>query len=177
MFIEPNTAIETLDILPGMTAADFGAGAGFYTISLARRLGVSGKVYAIDIQKEALEVVRSKAKTECLSNVETLWGNLEKPEGSHLKSNSVDIVVISNILFQATDKKAVAEEAARVLKSGGRVMVVEWAETAPVGSFGPAQEHRLSKQETRVLFQQNGLNFEKEFAAGAHHFGFIFRKP
>lgn len=176
MFIEPNVAVDSLDVLPGMTAADFGAGAGFYTIALARRLGDSGKVYAIDIRKETLEVVRSKAKAEKLSNVEALWGDLEKPEGSHLQSNSLDIVVISNILFQASDKAAVAGEAARVLRRGGRVMVVEWLSSSP-GGLGPPQEHRVAKNEVESLFRQHNLNFEKEFDAGMHHFGLIFRKP
>ncbi|MEK7084984.1 MAG: methyltransferase domain-containing protein [Patescibacteria group bacterium] len=176
MFIEPEVAIDSLDVLPGMTAADFGAGAGFYTMALARRLGDSGKVYAIDIRQETLEVVRSKAKAEQFSNVETLWGDLEKPGGSHLQSSSLDIVVVSNILFQAADKTAVAGEAARVLRAGGKVMAVEWLPSAPAG-LGPAGEHRLTKTEVEALFRQSGLNFEKEFDAGEHHFGLIFRKP
>lgn len=174
MFIEPKTAIDSIDLLPGMTVADFGAGAGFYTIYAAKRVGDSGKIYAIDIRKETLEIIRSKAKAEKLSNIETLWGNLEKPEGSHLKTGSMDVVIISNILFQAEDSGKIAEEAWRILKSGGRVFVVEWLDDG--SSLGPPKEQRRPKSDVRELFGQHHFQFEKEFDAGTHHYGLIFKK-
>ncbi|MDP3784604.1 MAG: methyltransferase domain-containing protein [bacterium] len=174
-FINPKNAIEALDIRPGMTVADFGCGAGFYTIPFAQRLGETGKVYAFDIRAEMLEVVRSKARTFGLNNVEAVRADLERPEGSHLKAASTDLVIVSNILFQVEDKKTLAAEALRILKPGGRILAVEWSEEKFY--FGPPLKSRLNRKEAEDIFLKAGLRFEKEFSAGDHHYGLIFQKP
>lgn len=174
-FTDPKAVIEVLDILPGMVAADFGSGAGGYTIPLAERLGNSGKVYALDIRKEMLEVVRSKARSFNLSNVETIWADLETSQGSHLKENSVDIVMISNILFQVENRKRLSDEVFRILKSGGRVVLVEWAEDKK--PFGPPLKERVNRKEAEDLFLKTGFVFEKEFNAGEYHYGLVLKKP
>jgi len=99
MFVKPEEIVKVLDILPGMKVADFGAGAGFYTIPFAKKVGATGKVYALDIRKEALELIRSKSRELRLLNIETLLTDLEANDGSHLKDGSIDIIIISNILL------------------------------------------------------------------------------
>ena len=175
MFVDPEKAVEALDLRPGMKAADFGCGAGFYTIPLARRLGEAGKVYAFDIRPEALGVARSKARESGFSNVETVRTDLEAEEATHLKEKSVDAVLISNILFQVENKAAVAREAFRILKPGGELMVVEWAEEK--NSFGPPVKARLDRKAAEEFFLKAGFTFRKEFPAGEHHYGLIFKKP
>jgi len=174
MFVKPETVVRVLDILPGMKVADFGAGPGFYTIPIARRVGPPGKVYALDIRKEVLEIIRSKAQGERLFNIETLRANLEAKEGSHLKENSMDLVMISNILFQIENKKNLAEEAFRIIKPSGRVVMVEWDENKK--SFGPSLVHRVNRQAAEEFFLKAGFAFEKEFDAGENHYGLIFKK-
>ena len=174
MFIEPEAIVKVLDILPGMRVADFGAGAGFYTIPVAKRVGTAGRVYAFDIRKEVLEIIRSKARERRLSNVETLRADLETKEGSHLKDNAVDIVIISNILFQIEHKKNLAEEAFRILKPSGRTVLMEWNEEKKI--LGPMLAHRVNRQEAEEIFLKTGFSFEKEFNAGESHYGLIFKK-
>ena len=121
-----------------------------------------------------LEVVRSKARTFGLNNIEAVRADLEKPEGSHLKAASADIVIISNILFQVEDKKALGAEALRILKPGGRILTVEWSEDKSY--FGPPLKNRINRKEAEEIFLKAGLRFEKEFSAGDHHYGLIFSK-
>src|SRR3989344_7527801 len=128
-FLNPDRVVGLLEIKKGMVAADFGAGAGFYTIPLARLVGDTGAVYAVNIQKDGLDLIKSKAALEHLLQVQSVWADLELPNGSHLKADSVDVVVISNILFQVEKREAVVAEAYRALKPGGHVLVVEWHET------------------------------------------------
>ena len=173
-FVEPESVVKVIDILPGMKVADFGAGPGFYTIPIARRVGASGKVYALDIRKEILEIIRSKARTERLFNIETLRASLDQKEGSHLKDSSIDIVIISNILFQVEDKKGLAEEAYRIIKPKGRAVLVEWDEDKK--AFGPPLLHRVNRQEAEKIFLKSGFTYEKEFDAGENHYGLILRK-
>ncbi len=174
MFVDPKSALEALDLRPGMVAADFGCGAGFYTIPLARRLGETGKVWAFDIRTEMLEVVRSKARVFGLSNIEAIRANLEDRDGSHLKTGSVDLVIISNILFQVEDKKNLAAEALRILKPGGRILAVEWSEDK--FHFGPPLKNRINRKEAEDVFLKAGAGLEKELDAGDHHYALVFSK-
>lgn len=174
MFIAPDKAIRSMGVEPGMIVADFGAGSGFYTLESAKRVGSAGKVYAIDIQKELLKAIKGKAETEGYNNVEILWADLEQPEGSKLAAGSADRVIISNILFQVNNKQAMAQEAERILKKEGRLILIEWSESS---KLGPTAEQRLSKEQAKELFEGVGLFFEKEFDAGSSHYGLIFLKP
>lgn len=173
-FLHPERIMAKLDIRPGMIVADFGAGAGYFAIPAARRAGENGKVYAIDIQKQAIDHIKSKANLEHLLNIETIWADLERPQGSHLPDASADFVIIANILFQAEKKREVLAEAHRVARDGGDLAILEWDET-PFPA-GPAQALRVPKQLAKRLAEEAGFKLEKEFEAGSHHYGLLFRK-
>lgn len=173
-FLHPGDIVGRLDIRPGMTVADFGAGGGYFSIPAAHRVGENGKVYAIDVQKQAVDLIRSKANLEHLLNIETIWADLERPQGSHLPDDAVDFIIVANILFQAEAKADVLAEARRVLRTGGHLAILEWDET-PFPA-GPAAALRLSKQAVRHLAEGAGLQLEKEFEAGSHHYGLLFKK-
>ena len=119
MFVSPEQIIEMLDLTPSMIVADFGCGSGHYVIGAAKKVGKSGKVYAVDIQQEMLSFARSQAQMIGLNNVETIWTDLEMPDATRLKENTVDLVIISNILFQAENKNQVIKEALRILNPAG----------------------------------------------------------
>jgi ubiquinone/menaquinone biosynthesis C-methylase UbiE len=174
VFVSPEKVIEDLDLRPGMAVADFGCGSGHYSVAAAKRVGKNGKVYALDIQKEMLEMVRAQAKLEHLDNIETIWTDLETQESSRFKENSVDLVIISNILFQAENKKQIIEEAYRIIKPGGKAVVIEWDRKEK--KIGPPLEARISPQEAKKMFEEADFSFEKEFNPGENHYGFIFRK-
>ncbi len=173
-FLNPERVIGYLELAKGMIVADFGAGAGFYTLPAARRVGEEGKVYAVDIQKSALDLIKSKARLEHLLNVEAVWADLELPGGSRLPAGSVDIVIVSNILFQVEKKLEVMKEAYRVLKSGGKIAVIEWDEMPFPG--GPPEEMRVPKRLAQSLLGQAGFMSDKEFEAGSHHYGLLYKK-
>src|SRR5258706_4684244 len=100
MFLDPTKVIEHLNITPNMVVADFGAGSGFYTLALARKLkGSNGKVYALEVQRDLLGRIRGAAEKEHLSNIDYLWANFEKIGGSKLHDHTVDRAVLSNGLF------------------------------------------------------------------------------
>lgn len=165
-----------LDIGSAMTVADFGCGSGHYVIEAAKRVGKGGRVYAIDIQQEMLGFVRAQAAMEHLSNIETIWADLEMPDATRLKENSVDVVIISNILFQAENKKQIVQEAFRVLKPGARAVVIEWNTDGQPIAFGPPITSRISSQNAKDLFKEEKFNLDKEFDPGDNHYGLIFKK-
>jgi len=155
-----------------MVAADFGSGSGGWVIPLAKILQ-SGYVYAIDILEEPLSALRSKVNLEKIGNVRIVRSNVENKNGSTLANSSVDLVLMTNLLFQAGKKKEIFEEAKRILKSNGRVLVVDWKEDSPQGP----QEGRVSEKEVKEIAKNAGLDIEKEFEAGIYHYGLALRKP
>ncbi len=170
-FSDPEKNIRQLELEPGMTVADFGAGSGFYTINAAQEVGREGKVYAVDVQKELLSRIQQTARAQELSNVELAWGDLEKPGGSTLRDSSVDAVILSNILFQVEDQEVVLDEVKRVLKSGGRVLVIDWSDS--FGGLGPQEKDIIPEHEVRKMFEDRGFNMGRSILAGAHHYGFV----
>jgi ubiquinone/menaquinone biosynthesis C-methylase UbiE len=174
MFVRPEQIIMKFGIEPGMTVADFGVGSGFYSLEAGKLVGERGHVYALDIQKDLLERVKAKAVEEGLKNVEIIWANLDKEEGSKLADGAIDLVIISNLLFQMDNKVILAKESFRVLKNGGRVAVIDWS--ASFGGLGPRPEDIFKKEECQRIFMEAGFKLEDEFEAGENHYGLLFKK-
>ncbi|MHB1316840.1 MAG: class I SAM-dependent methyltransferase [Minisyncoccota bacterium] len=173
-FSDPKKNIDQCGIQPGMIIADFGAGSGMYTLEAAKALASTGQVYAVDIQKDLLTRIKNDAQKENLSNVEVLWGDIEKIGGTHIKDNFVDLILVCNILFQVEDKKSVMEEAKRILGSGGRLLLVDWSDS--FGGIGPHKDKVFSKEKAEELFLTHGFSKDREIQAGSHHYGFIYKK-
>lgn len=172
-FLQPEAAVNALDLLPGMQVADFGCGPGHWTLALADKIGRSGKLFAFDIQPSVLEAVRSQAKQRHIQNIEAVQADLEAVDGSKLKDGILDFVLIANILIQAEKPEQVIKEALRILKKNGRCAVIEWDSEGVYA--GPPAASRISRQKTEALFRDAGFRFDKEFSAGSHHYGLIFK--
>ena len=173
-FLDPQNNIEQLELSEGMIVADLGVGSGFYTLAAAEAVGSSGRVYAIDVQKDMLDHVKNLAKERKLHNVEVIWADIEKLGGTRLKEAFVDIAIVSNVLFQIEEKNNFLNETKRILKPNGRVLVVDWADS--FSGLGPAQENIVTRDQSEELFEQNGFELIKDISAGDHHYGMVFRK-
>jgi len=168
-FLNPNEVLKKLRLRKNMIAADFGCGSGGWTIPLAKILA-EGKVYAIDILEEPLSALRAKVKIERLFNVETRKANAEK--GVLLLSNSCNLVLMTNLLFECENKKAVLEEAKRILKPAGKILVVDWLKDNPL----TPEIEWLDFEEIKKIVEELNLKLEKEFEAGAYHQGLLLTK-
>ncbi len=163
--------LNKLTLKEDMLACEFGCGSGIFAISLAKRLK-KGKVYGLDVQEEKLSVLKSLAVLENLLNIKTILCDLERPKGSTLQSDYLDLVLIPNVLFQVEDKSAIVEEAKRILKPGGQLLIIDWTKGAP---FGPKQG-RITAEEVKKIAEKLDLKLKKEFSAGAYHYGLLFTK-
>jgi ubiquinone/menaquinone biosynthesis C-methylase UbiE len=97
---------------------------------------------------------------------------VEKLNGSTLAAASVDVVVAANVLFQTVGRYTLALEAKRVLRPGGRVAVVEWADS--FNNLGPEASAVVPVEEAKKIFAEAGFKFANDFPAGAHHYGLMF---
>jgi len=170
-FSDPQKNIAQFDVGPGMQVADLGSGTGFYTIEAARKVGQSGKVYAIEVQKDLLSKLKSNAAHEHLLNIEVIWGDIENIGGTRLRDGSVDRAIVANVLFQVEHKDNFCLETKRILKPGGKALVVDWTGDTPLGP-----KISVSEPTARALFEKAGFNFESSISAGDHHYGLIFSK-
>ncbi len=174
MFSDPQKNIEQCGIQVGMEIADLGAGSGFYTMSAAKALIATGRVYAIDAQKDLLTKIKNNAVREGLYNVEVIWGDIEKVGGTHLRDASIDLALICNVLFQLENKQSAVAEIKRILKPAGRVLVVDWADS--FGGIGPKPDVVVKKETVLEMMEKNGFHMDREISAGSHHYGIIFKK-
>ena len=174
-FLDPERIARSFGLERGDHVADFGAGHGFFTIPMARIVGGDGKVYAIDVQKPTLEIITARGRAANLLTIETVWADLDTPKGSGLRDRFLDFVLIANILFQSEQKQTMLGEAYRILCEGGRMALIEWnQDPAPLG---PPLAMRIAKDAAKRLASGTGFELDREFGAGAHHYGLLFRKP
>ena len=170
-FLDPDAIIAQLDVQAGSVAADFGCGPGYFSLPFAKAVGEDGKVYALDVLPQALETVINKAKSSGLTNVITSRVNLEKENGSKMEANYFDWIILKDMLFQNQKKEIVIREAQRVLKSGGKIIAVEWNQID--SGVGPELKIRISENDLKKLFLEQGFSVEKNIDAGDFHYAFV----
>lgn len=171
MFSDPAKNIGYLDIKDAMAVADIGAGSGFYTIEVAKRVGSQGRVYAVDVQRDILDRLKNSAATIGIRNIEIVLADAEKIGGTKLREACVDRVVASNVLFQIEHKDDFVLEMRRILKPGGKILIVDWASSNPAG-----EKYLVTKDAAVALMNKGHFKLEQEFDAGDHHYGLVFIK-
>ncbi len=172
-FLNPEETIKQLNITKGMQIADFGCGAGYFVIPAAKIVGDEGKVYALDVLDTALESIRSRARIEGLFNIVPRRCNLETLMSSQIDNDLIDLVLLSNILFQSDDKDGIMKEAIRILKKEGRLAIIDWL---PGQFLGPSKDLIVPVENIKKMAEDNGLKFSKKIQVDNYHWGMIFIK-
>jgi len=173
--LDAEELLNKLEIKKNMVIADLGCGPkGHFTFPAARLVGDNGLVYAVDVVQNVLAGVDNLAQVYGLPNVRTLWADLEVPGAVKVRDGSVDIALLNNILFQTEKDDVVFQQAVRLLKEGGRLLITIWKKDG--AAFGPPQEKRIDQTEVKKFARQAGLKLEEEFAAGKYYHGLIFHK-
>lgn len=171
MFSDPLKNLKTLELKENDIVADLGAGTGFYSVLLGS-LVPKGKVYAIEIVKDFLDIISKKIKDAHLSNVEVIWGDVEKIGGTHIKDNILNAVVVSNVFFQLENKENCVEEIKRILKNKGRVLFIDWSSDSSIINLNK----KVNSKQIKEIFEKHGFIYDRNINTGAHHYGIIFIK-
>jgi len=120
--LQPERVMDAVGIRPGMVVGEAGAGRGYFTLKLARRVGVSGKVYANDIDRAALDHVRQVCRDEGIGNVETVVGEIEDPL---FPVTGLEVVVMVYALHDFSHPVAFLQNLKKYLKPGGTVVILD----------------------------------------------------
>lgn len=174
MFIDPQNNIKQFSLSPGMKVADIGAGSGFNSFAVAKEVGKTGIVYAVDIQKDLLTKIKNEARKNSIFNIEIIWGDAEKENGTHLGDETMDAVIVSNLFFQIENKKGLLKEVYRILKSKGKLLFIEWS--GSFGGIGPSEESFVSEEKAKKFLEEAGFSIQKKIFVGEYHYGFILVK-
>jgi ubiquinone/menaquinone biosynthesis C-methylase UbiE len=137
----PGQIMDALGIAEGSIVADLGAGGGWFTIRLARRVGPNGQVYSEDIQRLMLEATRRRIAREGLRNVEPVLGTESDPR---LPAGKIDAVLVVDTYHEINDPAPLLRNLARSLKPQGRVGVVDFRKDG--WGPGPPLEERVDPE-------------------------------
>lgn len=120
LFSGAERRMRRLPLRPGMTVVDYACGPGRYAIDIARRVGPSGKVHAIDIQPLAISTVRSKARRAGLANIEV---HLVDSYQTGLQGSCADLVILLDVFYTIGNRGALLQEVRRLLREGGTFLL------------------------------------------------------
>jgi predicted methyltransferase len=153
---EPDRALGLIGIAPGMVVADVGAGTGYMTMRLARRVGPTGKVYANDLQALMLQIIQAKAREQQVSNVEIVQG---AEDDAHLPEDAIDVALLVDVYHEFWRPQEMLRSIRRSLKPNGQLVLVEYRKEDP--SIPIADTHRMSVADARTEVEAVGFTFDR----------------
>ncbi|HWR00183.1 MAG TPA: methyltransferase domain-containing protein [Candidatus Methylomirabilis sp.] len=173
--INPFNVLERVGIRERMRVADLGCGAlGHFVFPAAQLVGPKGTVYAVDIQREVLDLVGRRAKEERLQNVMPVWSDIDVYRAAHIPDGELDMTLLVNNLFLSQNRPSLVKEMARLTKKGGKVAIIEWKTIAT--PIGPPSDQRIPKEDATKLMGIPEFSFLEEFDAGGSHYGLLFQR-
>ncbi|HSR89464.1 MAG TPA: methyltransferase domain-containing protein [Candidatus Udaeobacter sp.] len=173
--IDPYKIFARISLSEGKRVADLGCGrTGHFVFPAVKIVGEKGVVYAVDVVKNILDSIKSTARTGGHDNVQTVWSDIEVFGKTPIPDNSLDACFCINVLFQLKNKAGAIKEAARMLKPGGYLVVVDWAKK--LGGLGPSPESMLKPEDLLKLAAQENLKFVDKILPGEYHYSLIFEK-
>lgn len=140
----PSLLVESLKLKPGQVVADIGAGSGYLSFMMAKKVGPKGKVYAVDIQPEMLEIVQNKADKAGVKNVIPKLGATTNP---HLSPESIDLMIMVDVYHEFDKPFEMTENMVKALKKGGRLVFVEYRKEDP--SVPIKEVHKMSEAQVK----------------------------
>jgi SAM-dependent methyltransferase len=167
----PDQIMDALGIAEGARVADLGAGGGWFTIRLARRVGANGLVFAEDIQPQMLEATMRRVKREGLGNVRPVLGTAEDPR---LPAGTLDAVLIVDTYHEIDNRDAMLRNLAKSLKPQGRVGVVDFKRDG-LGP-GPALEERVDPEQVVRDAEATGLRLVRRETFLPYQFMLVFSR-
>ncbi|MFP5237386.1 MAG: class I SAM-dependent methyltransferase [Acidobacteriota bacterium] len=140
VWLPPADVVRALHLRTGETVADIGAGTGYFSLPIRRALGASGRVFAVDAQREMLTHLREKMQRESVTNIDPVHA---EADATTLPDACCDLVLMANVWHEFADRMAVLHESLRILKRPGRVAILDWRPDVE-REAGPPLDHRIA---------------------------------
>jgi len=148
----PSKAIALLQLRPGDVVADVGAGSGYMTVRLARAVGPTGRVLAVDIQPEMIARLNERVHAERLNNVTAILGGADDPK---LPAGSVDLELMVDVYHELAAPQRMLQHLRSALTPGGRLVLLEYRKEDP--SIPIREEHKMSVADAKAEIEPEGF--------------------
>jgi ubiquinone/menaquinone biosynthesis C-methylase UbiE len=167
----PDLLIQALKLKPGSTVADIGAGTGYYSWRMAEKIGEKGRVCAVEIQQEMLDLLAKKMAERKIANVKGVLGTITDPR---LPANAVDLVLLVDVYHEFSHPHEMIQGICKALKPDGRVVFVEFRAEDPKV---PIKEvHKMSEAQVRKEMAAHPLEWVETISALPWQHVIVFRK-
>jgi ubiquinone/menaquinone biosynthesis C-methylase UbiE len=153
---QPDKALDVLAIQTGSVVADIGAGSGYFTTRLARRVGPAGRVYAVDIQPEMLRILDVRLKTDKLTNVMLVQGGTDDPK---LSPATLDLELMVDVYHEFSAPQTMLKHLREALKPNGRLVLLEYRKEDP--SIPIREDHKMSVAEAKLEVEAEGFTLSR----------------
>jgi len=153
---EPDRAIDVMKIEKGSTVADIGAGSGYMTVKLAKKVGPQGRVYANDIQPAMLELLNKRLAKGKVANVSVVLGAQDDPR---LPPDALDLVLMVDVYHELSQPQLMLRHIRASLKPGGRLVLLEYRKEDPNIPIKP--EHKMSVADAKLEVEAEGFKLTK----------------
>jgi SAM-dependent methyltransferase len=153
---EPDRALDVLKIPKGAVVADVGAGSGYMTVKLSKRVGPTGKVYANDIQPEMLRLLGLRLKADKITNVTLVQGEVDNPR---LPAATLDLELLVDVYHEFSAPQTMLKQLREALKPTGRLVLLEYRKEDPSIPIRP--EHKMSVAEAKLELEAEGFSLSQ----------------
>jgi ubiquinone/menaquinone biosynthesis C-methylase UbiE len=152
----PDEALNIIGVKKGTTVADVGAGSGYMTVKLAKKVGAGGVVYAVDIQQRMLDLLDARLKSAKLTNVRPVLSAVDDPK---LPPASIDLALMVDVYHEFSQPQAMLQRLHEALKPGARMVLLEYRKEDPSIPIRP--EHKMSVDEARKEIEPEGFKLTR----------------
>lgn len=151
----PDGAIAALNLKPGMTVADLGAGVGYMTLRMAKQVGPAGKVYGVDLQPGMLTELEKNAKANNISNIVPILG---EPADPKLPEGQIDLILMVDVYHEVSQPQAMIRKIRQALKPDGRLVLLEYRAEDPSIPINP--DHKMTVDQVRREIEPEGFKLQ-----------------
>jgi ubiquinone/menaquinone biosynthesis C-methylase UbiE len=149
---------EQLKLKPGMSVCDMGSGNGYHTIPMAEAVGKDGKVYAVEVQPEMIEMLHKRAAEKGITNIVSIIGEMYDPK---LPAASCDMILLVDVYHEFSHPEQMLAGMKKALKPDGVIVMVEFRsedDSVPIKA-----EHKMTKAQINKELTSNGFKLVREF--------------
>ncbi len=168
----PDQILHQIGLATGMTFVDMGCGDGFFAVPAAKKVGPTGRVYAVDIDPNAIARLQRAAQRYGVENVVTRVGAAEE---TVFCESCADHVFLGIVLHDFRDPNLVLQNASRMLKPAGKLVDLDWKRIHM--GFGPPYEIRFDENKAVALIRKNSFTIEEVKDSGKYHYLVTARPP